>query len=245
MSGGAVVLSVHLVDVNDATRGLSASLRLHDGADGTAPAALWRALSLAADSAAGGAVRDPPPKCTIKAAVAAAQKLDGSQLAVALDLYKRGPALPATQVVGLYLLAAPPPPQQPRAQRGQRAQSQPAAAAASRRVPARASRAASSQQAPASAPAVMRSPAITRHRAASKAAAAAKGGPKKSAPKKAAPTKAAPKKAAPKKGAPKKGVVSKGVTKRKTGGRGGGGSSSAPAALPNQSSRRVLRSARR
>ena len=122
---GGCTLRISLADVNDAqptpaegsadasaantntggTPRLTATMYLHSGtSSGTAPTALWQALSLAASSAAGEASTTRPVKCTVRSALAAAQKLTGAHVAVALDVFKPGASAPVVEVVGLYLV---------------------------------------------------------------------------------------------------------------------------------------------
>ena len=117
-SSNAVYLPVSLVDVNDDSHVIATSFRLHDGKDGTTPAALWRSFVHAAALVAGLKPREPLASCTVKTAVAAMKRLDGCVVALAIDLYKPGPLEPILEIAGLYArdqppkpaAAAPPPP---------------------------------------------------------------------------------------------------------------------------------------
>ena len=239
---GGWSLAVRLVDVNDPSNALSATLALHDGhGAGTEPSALWRALSRAAALANGQRVQEPPARCNKQSILSTAKKLEGKHLAIALDIYKRGAGQPVSEVAAVYFLAAAQPQQPPQPQPQQQPQQQRPSIVPVRKRRRDEATAEQEQPAPrrqkAAAPAkkaapralLRASPALTRHRLqartnapAKKAAPAKKGQParKKAQPaaKKAAPArKAQPaRKAAPaKKAQPKKAAPAKAAPAKK------------------------------
>lgn len=118
-ANGTVLLSASVAAINGGSPRIAATLRLNDGTDKLSSPDLWQTLLAASGARArsGG----PTTACTEPAVLAAAVAMQGRVLALALDVYKPGPAQPCVEVVGLYLLQAtsqpqqkqPPPPQQP------------------------------------------------------------------------------------------------------------------------------------